>query len=48
MKSIEMVPVNLDDVIENEGKNIIEEMQKIISLGMIDFNWKVTTYIHLT
>ena len=34
------VSVNLDDVIENEGKNIIEEMQKIISLGMIDFNWK--------
>ncbi|MBV19872.1 MAG: preprotein translocase subunit SecA [Cytophagia bacterium] len=34
------VSVNLDNVIENEGKNIIEEMQKIISLGMIDFNWK--------
>jgi preprotein translocase subunit SecA len=34
------VSVNLEEVIENEGNNIIEEMQKIISLGMIDFNWK--------
>ncbi len=34
------VSVNLEEVIENDGKNIIEEMQKIISLGMIDFNWK--------
>ncbi|MDG2341860.1 MAG: preprotein translocase subunit SecA [Cytophagales bacterium] len=34
------VSVNLEEVIENEGINIIEEMQKIISLGMIDFNWK--------
>jgi len=34
------VSVNLDETLEKEGGNIIEEMQKIISLGMIDFNWK--------
>ena len=34
------VSVNLEKSIENEGSNIIDEMQKIISLGMIDFNWK--------
>ena len=34
------VSVNLEKSIENEGGIIIDEMQKIISLGMIDFNWK--------
>jgi len=34
------VSVNLEKSIENEGSIIIDEMQKIISLGMIDFNWK--------
>ena len=34
------VSINLDDVIEDEGKSILVEMQKIVSLGMIDFNWK--------
>ena len=34
------VSINLDDVIEDEGKSILVEMQKIVALGMIDFNWK--------
>ena len=34
------VSVNLEKSIANEGSIIIDEMQKIISLGMIDFNWK--------
>ena len=34
------VSVNLDETLEKEGGNIVEEMQKIVSLGMIDFNWK--------
>ena len=34
------VSINLEKSIENEGGIIIDEMQKIISLGMIDFNWK--------
>tara|TARA_Y100001935_G_scaffold213826_1_gene184733 strand:- start:717 stop:3209 length:2493 start_codon:yes stop_codon:yes gene_type:complete len=34
------VSINLEDVIEDEGKSILVEMQKIVSLGMIDFNWK--------
>ena len=34
------VSVNLEKSIENKGSNIIDEMQKIISLGVIDFNWK--------
>ena len=34
------VSVNLDESLENNGENIIKEMQKIVSLGMIDLNWK--------
>ncbi len=34
------VSINLDEAIDGDGKIIIEEMQKIVSLGMIDFNWK--------
>ena len=34
------VSVNLENAIEKEGSIIIDEMQKIISLGTIDFNWK--------
>ena len=34
------VSVNLENAIEKEGSIIINEMQKIISLGTIDFNWK--------
>ena len=30
----------MEKSIANEGSIIIDEMQKIISLGMIDFNWK--------
>ncbi len=34
------VSVNLDESLINNGENIIKEMQKIVSLGMIDLNWK--------
>ena len=34
------VSVNLENAIEKDGSIIIDEMQKIISLGIIDFNWK--------
>ena len=34
------VSVNLEDAINSNGQKITEEMQKIVSLGMIDFNWK--------
>ena len=34
------VSINLENAIEKDGSIIIDEMQKIINLGIIDFNWK--------